>query len=183
MPKLSGTVINSFLKMRSSITSYVSRIVPPADVEDIVQDVYVRLCTLKETKPREYNKSFIYTVTKNLALDHIKRAENRLTEKVGDDIADIADDCTDSTYETTLWNARLGEFCEIVQCMPKQCRKVFVMKKVYGFSQQEIAEKLDISINTVSNHLVTGMRLFREFDANRHHSVDKREKQSFGKGN
>jgi RNA polymerase sigma-70 factor (ECF subfamily) len=160
----------------------VSRLVPPSDVEDIVQDVYVRLCTLQSEKATEYNKSFLYTVAKNLALDHIKRADNRLTDKVGDEVVFLAEESSDSTYDKTLWNERLGTYCETVQCMPKQCRKVFVMKKVYGFSQKEIAEKLGISINTVSNHLVAGMKMFRAFEANNSNAKGERKKQSFREG-
>lgn len=182
MSEFSETVISSFLKVRSNIANYVSRIVPPSDVEDIVQDVYVRLCTLQSEKTTEYNKSFLYTVAKNLALDHIKRADNRLTDKVGDEVAFLAEDSSDSTYDKTLWNERLGTYCETVKCMPKQCRKVFVMKKVYGFSQKEIAEKLGISINTVSNHLVAGMKMFRAFEAHNTNAMGERKKQSFREG-
>jgi RNA polymerase sigma factor (sigma-70 family) len=165
MPQNSG-LINSILTLHSSLKSYVSRMVPPSDVEDIVQDIYVRLCSLEDQKAENYNRSYVYTVARNLALDHLKRADVKLTDKVGEQIEAFLDE-HDSTYELAVSHERFGHFCAIVREMPKQSRKIFVLRKVYGFSQQEIAEKLNISVNTVSNHLVAGMKQFSKIkDAN-----------------
>jgi RNA polymerase sigma factor (sigma-70 family) len=162
MPQSSG-LINSILTLHASIKSYVSRMVPPSDVEDIVQDIYVRLCSLEDQNAENYNRSYVYTVARNLALDHLKRADVKLTDKVGEHIEAFMDD-RDSTYEQAVSHEKFGYFCEIVREMPKQSRKIFVLRKVYGFSQQEIADKLNISINTVSNHLVTGMKQFNRLN-------------------
>lgn len=165
MPKVNQSVLNSFLSIRTNILRYVSRLVPPADVEDIVQDAYIRLCSLEDKNPEKYNNSYFYTVAKNLAFDHIKRAEFKLADSIEDESEYHIDD-SDSTYDCAAAHERFGVFCDVVKNMPKQCRRVFVLRKVYGFSQQEIAEKLDISINTVSNHLVNGMKIFRRLKIN-----------------
>src|SRR5690606_20794216 len=39
-----------------------------------------------------------------------------------------------------------------------QCRKAFVLRKVYGYSQKEIADSLGISENTVEKHIATGIK-------------------------
>lgn len=155
--------ITSFVKLRSSIYRYISRFVPPSDVEDIVQDAYVKLCSIEDKDPQKYNKSFFYTVAKNLALDHLKRAENKLSDSLDEDDTELDVDGLDTAVSSAITFERFGQFCSIVQSMPKQCRKVFVLRKVYGFTQQEIAEKLDISISTVSNHLVKGTKLFSQY--------------------
>ncbi len=43
-----------------------------------------------------------------------------------------------------------------VEQLPARCRQVFTLRKVYGFSQKEIAERLQISENTVEQHLHEG---------------------------
>ena len=43
--------------------------------------------------------------------------------------------------------------------LPTRCRQVFTLRKVYGLSQKEIAAELNISENTVEQHLAKGMRL------------------------
>ena len=41
--------------------------------------------------------------------------------------------------------------------MPEQYRKMLILRKVYGFSQQEMADHLGISISTVGKHLTKGL--------------------------
>jgi len=43
-----------------------------------------------------------------------------------------------------------------------------VLKKVYGYSQKEIAIKLDISENTVEKHIATGIKRCTQFMAALH---------------
>ena len=48
---------------------------------------------------------------------------------------------------------------QAVARLPERCRQVFTLRKVYGLSQKEIAASLDISENTVEQHLAKGVRL------------------------
>ena len=47
--------------------------------------------------------------------------------------------------------------------LPIKCRKVFVLRKVYGYSQAEIAKKLGISLSTVETHITKGMHRTKLF--------------------
>ena len=42
-------------------------------------------------------------------------------------------------------NQEFGHFCDAIRLLPLQCRKAFILRKVYGYSQKEIASNLDIS--------------------------------------
>jgi len=48
-----------------------------------------------------------------------------------------------------------------VRSLPLQCRRAFVLKKVYGYSYSEIAQKLQISEKTVEKHISKGLTLCR----------------------
>ena len=45
-----------------------------------------------------------------------------------------------------------------IQGLPDRCRQVFTLRKVYGYSQKEIALRLSISENTVEQHLTKAAR-------------------------
>ncbi|HEV3323978.1 MAG TPA: sigma-70 family RNA polymerase sigma factor, partial [Puia sp.] len=45
-----------------------------------------------------------------------------------------------------------------VDQLPEQCRKVFTMSRFEGLKQQEIADRLDISIKTVKNHITHALK-------------------------
>ncbi len=50
---------------------------------------------------------------------------------------------------------------ELVEQLPPQCRKVFLMNRFEGMRYQEIAEELGLSVKTVDSHLVKAVKLVR----------------------
>jgi RNA polymerase sigma-70 factor (ECF subfamily) len=148
-------------------------IVPPREVEDIVQETYVRVCQIKNKDTIREPRSFLFRTAQNLALDHLKRAETRLTSGT-DDIDEYAPAAgearDDETYAQVTSNEEFGMFCDAVRHLPKQCRRAFVLKKVYGFTLREISEEMGIGLPTVESHIVAGtkkcVRYLRDLDIN-----------------
>lgn len=150
-----------FLSIRLGIARAVSKIVPPHEVEDIVQETYVRLCQVGKPEQIHHPKSYLYRTARNLALDSLKRAENRVTETWTEEFAsspDLAGLALDETYEQAASSEEFGLFCEAVRQLPVQARRVFVLKKVYGYSQREIASELRLAESTVEKHAALAVR-------------------------
>jgi len=155
------SMTDTYISIRSRLMKSVSRIVPPKDIEDIVQETYVRVCQIENGSNIKYPHSFLFKTARNLALDHVKRAESRLTTGVVDeDEFDLAtgDEWTNDPYHAVSTNGEFALFCEAVRQLPVQCRKVFVLKKVYGYSQKEISRALGIAESTVEKHISTGVK-------------------------
>ena len=74
----------------------------------------------------------------------------------------VVDDL-DQVYDQVSAKQEFEHFCEAVRHLPLQCRRAFVLKKVYGYSQKEIAENLNISENTVEKHIAMGMSRCRQY--------------------
>lgn len=151
----------AYLTSRKSISRLVARIVPPHEIEDIVQETYVRICQLENKECISSPKSFMYKTARNLALDYQKQANVRLVDGI-DNMETLeqllSDHNKDEMYENALTQNEFAHFCEAVRQLPIQCRKVFVLKKVYGYSQREIAAQLNLSESTVEKHISTGMK-------------------------
>jgi RNA polymerase sigma factor (sigma-70 family) len=154
-------IADIFQTCRARLARAVSRIVPPQDIEDIVQETYVRVCQYNLRKDVDEPKALMLSVARNLALDHVKRAEYRLTSAFDSD-ADLelalAPRAVDESFDTVASNEEFSRFCEAVRQLPLQCRRVFVLKKVYGYSQHEIALELGIAESTVEKHIASGMQ-------------------------
>lgn len=149
--------VNSvFMALRTTLARAVSHIVPPREVEDIVQETYVRVCQVGERDDIHHPRSFMLRTARNLALDHRKRSESRLADSM-EDLQELATSA-DETYDRVAANQEFGYFCEAVRQLPQQCRKAFVLRKVYGYSQKEIAVSLGISENTVEKHIAMGIK-------------------------
>ena len=143
--------------MRGGIARVVSRIVPPDDVEDIVQETYLRICKVAIAAEIQYPRSYIYRTARNLALDSIKRADNAITTTLNEDVGHTGTR-SDAVINQIESQEEFGHFCESVLRLPLQARRVFVLKKVYGFSQREIAADLGISESTVEKHVALAIR-------------------------
>ncbi len=155
---------NIYLSVRKGLMRVVSRMVPPKEIEDIVQETYVRICSVKQSEQIRHPRSFMYQTARNLALDHLKRAETRMGVSMEEEGVnpDWMTEEQDQVYDQVSATQEFEQFCEAVRQLPLQCRRVFVLKKVYGYSQKEIAKSLSISENTVEKHIASGMRRCRQ---------------------
>lgn len=151
-----------FMACRARLARIVSRIVPPHEIEDIVQETYVLVCQFKANKEITRPLGFMVKTARNLALDHIKRAEWRLASSMDEQMEALIDagtDTVDDTFKQAASDEEFACFCEVVRQLPVQCRRVFVLKKVYGYSQKEIARELGLSEHTVEKHVTKGIEI------------------------
>lgn len=149
-----------FMTAKANVVRMVSRMVPPKEIEDIVQETYVRICQLDNHDAIIKTNAFIMKTARNLALDYIKKAETRLTDGIESEEQYDANGYSDKDplFEEAASNEEFAHFCESVRRLPVQCRRVFVLKKVYGYSQKEIAKELSISESTVEKHIADGLK-------------------------
>lgn len=162
-----SNVQSIYLSIRKALSRAVSSIVPPHDVEDIVQETYVRVCQVKQPNTITHPRSFMLKTARNLALDYIKRADNKLTDSFDEDTEAHLASYKDDPYRRAAGEQDFALFCEAVRQLPVQCRKVFVLKKVYGYSQQEIAKELGLSQSTVEKHIALGLKRCANFLENK----------------
>ncbi|UCC14615.1 MAG: sigma-70 family RNA polymerase sigma factor [Gammaproteobacteria bacterium] len=157
-----------YLDMRGGIASMVSRYVAPDDVDDIVQETYLRLCRVAMVDEIQNPRAYIYRIARNLALDSLKKADNAQTVPFVEDFPEPGARSDDVVRQVES-SEEFGHFCDSVRRLPAQARRVFVLKKVYGFSQRRIAADLGISQSTVEKHVALASRrcsrYMRRFDS------------------
>ena len=132
-----------------------------ADVDELLQETYAHLL-VAGSQPREEIRSiraFALTVARNVALSWLRHRQVVPMELVADleqlellDERGQVDEIVNTHQELALLSAAVAR-------LPTRCRQVFTLRKVYGLSQKEIAAELQISENTVEQHLAKGMRL------------------------
>lgn len=65
----------AFQHYRTALAKLVARIVKPHDIEDIVQETYIRIYQAAQKEPIFHAKSFMLKTARNLALNHMARAD------------------------------------------------------------------------------------------------------------
>lgn len=154
-----------FLSIRSQLARAVTEIVPPKEIEDVVQETYVRVCQMKSSTNISSPRSFMFKTARNIALNVVNRAESRLVrpltdEEIGGESSLLGNE--PDTLDRACADQEFARFCDAVRQLPVKCRRAFVLKKVYGHSQREIAAILGVTEKTVERHISIGFKRCRE---------------------
>jgi RNA polymerase sigma factor (sigma-70 family) len=129
-----------------------------ADVDDLVQEAFVRVFKARERKPIRSGKSFLFTVARNAMHDlHRRRAVANTISITETDSLSVLDD-KPGVVDLVVRRQELDLLGEAVRSLPERCRQVFLLRKIQGLSQQEIAARLGISENTVETLAAKGVR-------------------------
>jgi len=148
-------LLTTYLRVRRGLARHVMGIVPPDDVEDIVQETYVRAAQASERSEIRQPSAYLYRIAKNLAIDGSRQAGLPATPQdlQSHDELHAEQGDADITLRDAAAREEFGVFCDVVQRLPQQQRRALVLKKVYGYSQREIAVEMSISEKTVERHL------------------------------
>jgi RNA polymerase sigma-70 factor (ECF subfamily) len=150
---------SAYLEHRTFLKRFLSRFLSnPDDIEDVVQETFLRSYNA-ENKDTDIQspKAFLFRVARNLALKELGKKSRRITSYIEDLGATEVIDERSSVEDQVAARERLAVFCKAAAALPIQCRRAFLLRKIYGLSQQEISRELNIAVSTVEKHLATGL--------------------------
>jgi RNA polymerase sigma-70 factor (ECF subfamily) len=131
-----------------------------ADIDELLLETYARLVVAgaaSHTNVRSV-RAFCLTIARNVALDSLRHQRVVPIELVADmEALEVLDEGA-QIEEIVNAHQELALLADAVARLPTRCRQVFTLRKVYGYSQKEIAERLQISENTVEQHLTKAAR-------------------------
>jgi RNA polymerase sigma-70 factor (ECF subfamily) len=133
-----------------------------AQAKDIVQDVFLKLWTIREQLHEIENMdAFLYRLTENKVYDYLRAAASR--DKTRQELWQRVQQ-TNDTGATPL---EAKEFHQLVQSaieqLPPQRKMIYLLSKEEGLKQQQIASALQLSPHTVRNHLAEAFRSIRNY--------------------
>lgn len=153
----SKNITDIFVGYAAKLRKVVSNIVGPDDIEDIVQDTFVRSYQAQLNQEIKYVRSYMLTTAKNLALNHVAKSAHKFNDSIEDFASSPVELNTASFEDQFESKERFLLFCRATEQLSGQVRKCFILKKVYGLSQKEIAKHLEISESTVEKHVAKGL--------------------------
>ncbi len=130
------------------------------DAEEAVQDVFYKIWEKrKELDPELSFKAYLFKIALNAAKKHYRKKLQ--DEKYKQEIAlglnvDPTTDLSDVEYKNLL-----DYVDKLINLLPPSRREIFIMSKKDGMKNLEIAEKLNISEQTVKNQLVSAQKFLK----------------------
>lgn len=185
--KDNNNLTDIFISYQTTIRSFISRIVKPDDIDDIVQETYVRSYEASLKQEIKYARSYMLKTAKNLAFNHNAKWDNKFNDSIEDFIeppVELSSTLFEDDYES---KERFLCFCRATDKLSGSVRKCFILKKVYGFSQKEIAQYMRLSESTVEKHIAKGLlksvQYMEKLNYNLNQSSTNKTQQSFKSDN
>ncbi|MCS2407495.1 ECF RNA polymerase sigma factor RpoE [Bacteroides salyersiae] len=154
-----------FPKMKRFAREYV---LSDEDAENIVQDVFLELWEKKEILSLQLNViAYLFTAIRNRCINFLRRsmiaknAENKLQEEYKLTLQM-------KYYSLEAFNQEIFQEKDVEQILskaidtlPEKCREIFILSKIKGKKQKDIATELNISVNTVETQISIAYKKLR----------------------
>lgn len=124
--------------------------------KEMVQELFIKIWKNRSTLQTIFNAdAYFFTALYRAIFRHYQQlaSERKMIHFLAD-----TQKAVDSTYDTISANETEKLLREAMSKLPPQQKVIFSLSKIEGMSREEIADKLDLSPNTVRNHLAAAVK-------------------------
>ena len=127
------------------------------DLDDIVQETYAILAGLPSVEQIRSPKPYVFQTAYSVILAQVRRAQIVSISTV-DDIERLAGEDSSPSPEALAGDRQeLVLLAEALAALPERCRQVFILRKIQGLTQREVARRIGVSEGTVEKHVHKGL--------------------------
>jgi RNA polymerase sigma factor (sigma-70 family) len=128
------------------------------DVDDVVQESYLRMWKARLAHPIASTKSFLFEVARNLAIDLIRRKQTAPSESmVAFEDLSVMDDGADVVAALSR-QEKIDLLIAALATLPDRTREIVFLRKFQQWPQREVAAHFRVSERTVETQLAKGMK-------------------------
>ena len=151
-----------FSKYHQSLFNFVLyRLKDEVIADDIVQETFLRVWKHRNSiKPNQSFFSYIAKISNNLCMDYFRHENVKLRhqEHIPQQTQSGADNPA-IQYESKILEDKIHSI--VNNNLPKKCREIFILSRINGLGNQDIAELLEVSRRTVENQLYRALKVLR----------------------
>ncbi|MBB6228763.1 RNA polymerase sigma-70 factor (ECF subfamily) [Polymorphobacter multimanifer] len=139
------------LPHEAALRARLRRIMPRrADLDDIVAEALARAFATEDFARVTGGRAWLFRIARNLIIDQARRDKIISFEQLADFDLIASDVNTEARLEARDELRRLEA---IVDTLPIQCRRAFILRRIYDKPVAEIAEEMGLSVSTVDKHI------------------------------
>ncbi|RKE02253.1 RNA polymerase sigma-70 factor [Marinifilum flexuosum] len=117
----------------------------PGIAEDIVQDVFIKMWEERIGSINRSLKAYLFSMVRNRCIDYLRTVKVEDKRKLKLMEALVLSDSVDLSLDEGITR----QIKKAIEELPDQCKEVYKMSVYDGLKHAEIAEELDISIDSV----------------------------------
>ena len=139
------------------------------EAENITQDVFLDFYQKRDSLDFHINViAYLFTSVKNRCIDYLRRKllEQEAASRMQEDF-DLSFrmkfDSLEAFDMDGLSEDNIKNIIEkALNALPKRCREIFILSKLEGKKQKEIAEQLNVSVKTIETQMTIAYKKLRE---------------------
>lgn len=131
------------------------------ETENLIQDVFLCLWENRHKVEKDSSvKSYVFTIAYNSAISIIRK---KAKESQFIEYLNSLQETNEEPINVELEYKELAnKLDEIINALPQRQKEVYLLHRVEGLKYSEIAERLNISVNTIENHMSRALKTIRE---------------------
>mgnify|MGYP006079211925 CR=1 FL=1 len=162
--KNDSKIFDAYLNCEIALKRFIRRFYSKSeDIDDLAQEAFLRAFNVELRQEIKSPKAYLFRVARNIALRELGKKSRQLTDYLEDVVDGDSLGKEASIEEEIAAQQKLKHCCNAIADLPEQCRRVFIMRKVYARSHKEIAAELGISNRTVEKHITKGIDRFTTY--------------------
>lgn len=131
------------------------------EAEEVVQDVFCKIWENRHKLDEKYSlNGYIFRITKNLVLNKLRKRINEPSGYVSIGSCGIHHNKTENDI---LFNEMEQLLEDAIEALPPRRQLIFKLSRQKGLSNQEIADYLNISVNTVEGQIRKAIKYLRTY--------------------
>jgi RNA polymerase sigma factor (sigma-70 family) len=129
------------------------------DIDDVIQEAYCRLAAMDDVTHVSNGRAYLFQTTRNIVLEQVRRSKIVRIDNVTDmGSLNILDEAPPMD-EMVAGARELQRVEQLIENLPLKCRQIFVLRRIHGVSQREIAQMLGVTQAVVEKQAPRGLRL------------------------
>ena len=127
--------------------------------EELVEDVFVKLWANRQNITAIENiRVYLYVAVKNKALNKLSQKATELIAAPFDYLDTTLDEFAASPYDLMITSEMMERMHQVIETLPPRCKMIFKLIREDGLKYKEVAEILNISINTIDAQMAIAVR-------------------------
>ena len=159
--KESNTLLTTLTDNESSLLQFLTRSVGcPHKAADIFQNMAEKLLGAKDASAIANQQAYLFRVARNEVINHFRFEQRRHRHEA--ESASIGGELDDRDAERiAIADESLQVLNQALDELPQLTRHIFILYRVDGMRQKDVATQLGLSLSTVEKHLANAMKYCR----------------------